>query len=81
MITMTPRQASLIYRVERLNSGEVACSSFSPVGKHLVRHHVRHSPDGFETGYGGSGPADLARSILIDFFGSDVFVDQIYHDF
>jgi hypothetical protein len=23
--------------------------------------HVRHSPDGFEWGYGGSGPAELAR--------------------
>jgi hypothetical protein len=26
-------------------------------------------PDGFEFGYGGSGPADLARSILVDYFG------------
>jgi hypothetical protein len=31
-------------------------------------HHVRHSPDGFEWGYAGSGPAELARCILIDFF-------------
>ena len=27
-------------------------------------HIVKHSPDGFEIGYGGSGPADLAFSIL-----------------
>lgn len=27
-------------------------------------HVLRHSPDGFEWGYGGSGPADLALSIL-----------------
>ena len=27
-------------------------------------HVVRHSPTGFEYGYGGSGPADLALSIL-----------------
>ena len=26
-----------------------------------------HSPDGFQIGYGGSGPADLAYSILMDF--------------
>lgn len=26
--------------------------------------HVFHSPDGFEWGYGGSGPADLALNIL-----------------
>ncbi len=29
-------------------------------------HLVRHSPDGFEWGYHGSGPADLARSIVGD---------------
>lgn len=33
---------------------------------HPLQHHVRHSPTGFECGYGGSGPADLARCILID---------------
>lgn len=31
-----------------------------------LQHHVRHSPTGFAWGYGGSGPADLARCILID---------------
>jgi hypothetical protein len=28
-----------------------------------------HSPDGFEWGYAGSGPADLAYAILREFFG------------
>jgi len=32
-------------------------------------HVVRHSPDGFEWGYMGSGPADLALSILADHLG------------
>jgi hypothetical protein len=40
-------------------------------------HAVRHSPDGFEYGYGGSGPADLARAILIDFFAADEAPDLI----
>lgn len=31
-----------------------------------LRHVVRHSLNGFEWGYGGSGPADLALSILCD---------------
>lgn len=35
-----------------------------------LKHHCRHSPDGFQWGYGGSGPADLARSILADVLGS-----------
>lgn len=33
-----------------------------------VRHHPRHSPTGFEYGYEGSGPAELARCLLIDYF-------------
>lgn len=34
-------------------------------------HLVRHSPTGFEWGYAGSGPADLARSIAGDHMGVD----------
>ena len=30
-----------------------------------IPHATRHSPTGIEWGYGGSGPADLARSILL----------------
>ena len=33
---------------------------------HPLEHRVRHSPTGFQWGYGGSGPADLALSILWD---------------
>lgn len=32
-------------------------------------HHPKHSPDGFNWGYGGSGPSELARCILIDHCG------------
>jgi len=36
---------------------------------HKPLTHVNvHSPDGFEWGYPGSGPADLALAILTDFF-------------
>lgn len=34
-----------------------------------LRHLVLHSPTGMEWGYGGSGPADTALSILADHFG------------
>jgi hypothetical protein len=34
-----------------------------------LRHYPYHSPGGFEWGYNGSGPADLARCILLDHFG------------
>ena len=36
-----------------------------------VPHVLWHSPNGFEYGYAGSGPADLALSILAHFYGLD----------
>jgi len=45
-----------------------------------LRHVCRHSPDGFEWGYGGSGPADLALSILADCLGLER-ADRLYQDF
>lgn len=30
-----------------------------------------HSPDGFEWGYGGSGPAQLALAILLDLYAKE----------
>lgn len=47
---------------------------------HPLEHRVRHSPDGYEFGYGGSGPADLARSILWDYFGTEPH-PACYQDF
>lgn len=35
-------------------------------GERPLGHHVWHSPSGFEWGYVGSGPADLALAILVD---------------
>lgn len=34
-----------------------------------LRHYEYHSPDGFQYGYGGSGPADLALAILAHALG------------
>src|SRR5204862_6265890 len=36
-----------------------------------LKHVVHHSPDGFQWGYGGSGPADLALSILSAVIGPE----------
>ena len=46
----------------------------------LLDHIVRHSPDGFNWGYSGSGPADTALSILTDCLGKDV-AEAFYMDF
>lgn len=40
----------------------------------LLPGEVRHSPDGFNWGYHGSGPAELARAILIAVFPTDPMV-------
>lgn len=37
----------------------------------IPQHVVHHSPDGFEWGYGGSGPADFALNIL-DLFAPEL---------
>lgn len=43
-------------------------------------HIVRHSPDGFQIGYSGSGPADTALSILADCVSLDV-ANAFYQEF
>jgi hypothetical protein len=40
-----------------------------------------HSPTGFEWGYGGSGPAQLALAILADHLGSDERALNFYQRF
>lgn len=73
------------YYITRRNDGVVICEAdetgkrvrFDDGGlnRYRVPHCVMHSPTGFESGYGGSGPADLALSILADFLG--VWPEQI----
>lgn len=41
---------------------------------------VIHSPGGFEWGYGGSGPADLALNILLLFTDKETAL-RLYQDF
>lgn len=56
---------------------QTKCASMLDAG----HRHVNHSPTGFEWGYLGSGPAQLAFAILLDHLGS---VDQargLYQDF
>lgn len=46
------------------------------------RHDLRnHSPDGFNWGYGGSGPAQLALALLADALGDDEKAQRLYQDF
>ena len=63
------------YTIRRQPEGKLVCSVMRPADEkqpHNIHsnlfHLVYHSPDGFETGYSGSGPAELALSILADHF-------------
>jgi hypothetical protein len=48
--------------------------------EHDLFHVVRHSPTGFNWGYGGSGPADTALSILTDCAGEEL-AERYYQRF
>ncbi len=58
----------VMFRTDRANRtySVARCSVRTPNKGHQapLPHLVHHSPDGFEWGYNGSGPADLARSIV-----------------
>jgi hypothetical protein len=54
------------YRGMRRTSGSIDVIIVEDNVAVALPHVVWHSPDGFEWGYHGSGPADLALSILAD---------------
>ena len=41
---------------------------------------VNHSPSGFEWGYGGSGPAQLALALLLDYTGDEAVALDHYQE-
>lgn len=40
-----------------------------------------HSPDGFNHGYGGSGPAQLALAIMLKLINDPALAQEHYHEF
>ena len=50
----------------------------SPAPSQKLRNH---SPDGFNWGYSGSGPSQLALAILLDFTGDEHLATFRYQDF
>jgi len=52
--------------------------------KHYLHHrtgHRSHSPTGFNWGYEGSGPAELARALVADLTGNPEPEPRIYQEF
>jgi uncharacterized protein DUF6166 len=70
-------------RVERREPGTIGrqrerWTPLSPLKSLKVR---AHSPTGFEWGYTGSGPAQLALALLLDFTGDRRTAERYYQDF
>lgn len=58
------------------NDGGAICLPLNP-----RNDLVNHSPDGFNWGYSGSGPSQLALAILADFIGDDNQAIFYYQEF
>ena len=68
-------QTDRVYTIQRTPQGVVCLVNGSPLPLRLDLWN--HSPTGFEFGYGGSGPAQLALAILADCCGDELAVK--YH--
>lgn len=51
------------------------------INVHPLQHIEWHSPDGFQWGFAGSGPADAALSILFDYTGDMSEAKILYQEF
>lgn len=63
-----------VYWIQRTTQGVVCTVSGRPLPLRLDLWS--HSPTGFEFGYGGSGPAQLALAILADCCGDEAAVEH-----
>lgn len=73
-----------VYRGYREERGEATVTVSDGTVERPLGHVMRHSPDGFEWGYDGSGPTELARCLLIDLLGVEDVHGELsvsYHDF
>jgi hypothetical protein len=65
-------------RSERRNRIWVDGKEIFPEASQKIRNH---SPDGFNWGYGGSGPAQAALAICIDIFNNNYIARALYQNF
>lgn len=72
-----------VYRGVREKFGAVVTVEQDGVSTNLdPRFEIRsHSPTGFEWGYGGSGPAQLALAILVDHLSNIDIAQNLYQAF
>ena len=60
---------------------EVSKSGKSPYPMQERQDLINHSPTGIAWGYGGSGPAQCAFAILMDYLGDEQRARALYQDF
>ena len=68
----------VIERRDESIPGRGSWSKLSPLKSLRLRNH---SPDGFEWGYGGSGPAQAALALLLDQTRNRCVALKLYQDF
>ncbi len=61
----------------------LAIDDFARASRPLAPRHdlANHSPDGFEWGHGGSGPAQLALALLADHLADDDAALRLHQSF
>ena len=80
MATAFPKDEGKVYRIERTESGvtvtvERGGDSYPLPPRNDLRNH---SPDGFEFGFTGSGPAQLALALCADALADDKLARDAY---
>ncbi|MFO0851856.1 MAG: DUF6166 domain-containing protein [Gemmataceae bacterium] len=72
-----------VYRGRRTAAGTVVTVEDESGQRPLAPRHDlrRHSPAGFEWGYAGSGPAQLALALTADALGDDDRARRVYQAF
>ena len=75
---MLPDPSARTYQVIRADFGVVALVDGRPLSPRTDLYN--HSPTGFEFGYAGSGPAQLALAILADCIGETLAL-EFYQEF
>jgi hypothetical protein len=61
----------MVEAIEGFNEDIVCGRDADGIHTNVPRRITYHSPDGFEWGYGGSGPSDFALNILSIFIGEE----------
>ncbi|MDP2729156.1 MAG: DUF6166 domain-containing protein [Dehalococcoidales bacterium] len=68
------------YRYQEVGSLVVAKDG-QPLSPKPSQKLFNHSPDGFQWGYGGSGPAQLSLALLLDVTGDDELSVRLHQSF